>query len=191
MKTLIDNYYSRTHKRWRIDEEKAGKDIVGEEYELMRKTFWVELGYTAKSEKIANYNADLVVRDDGGQIVVIEEDKAHYVDSCFLDRFMMNAARVLQHYIDSERSTEQTPFIVLSCMTKYKLFDEKYESNKKMFSQQIQKLMDDKVRYFPLCNHDRVKADKYFKSNDNCFTLDNNLVQNQDNFVKKTLQEGV
>ena len=191
MKTLIDNYYSRTHKRWRIDEEKAGKDIVGEEYELMRKTFWVELGYTAKSEKIANYNADLVVRDDGGQIVVIEEDKAHYVDSCFLDRFMMNAARVLQHYIDSERSTEQTPFIVLSCMTKYKLFDEKYESNKKMFSQQIQNLMEDKVRYFPLCNHDRVKADKYFKSNDNCFTLDNNLVQNQDNFVKKTLQEGV
>ncbi len=114
MKRLLTNYYSRTYRRWRVDKEKAGKDIVGEEYELMRKKFWTQQGFKAKKEKIGGYAADLVVRTKAGKVVVIEEDKAHYVDSCFLDRFVMNAGRVLQHYIDLKTHHEDIPFVSLS-----------------------------------------------------------------------------
>lgn len=183
MKQLLTEYYSKTYKRWRIDEEKAGKDIVGEEYETIRRKYWSQFGFTAKSEKIAGYDADLVVRDNNNNIVVIEEDKAHYVDSCFLDRFMMNAARVLNHYIDSDIKDEDIPPIVLSSMTTYNLFDEKYKANKALFSSRIQKLMDEKINYLPMCEHDRVKAVKYFKSTDVSFTFSDKLIKKQSNFV--------
>tara|TARA_R110000765_G_scaffold424112_1_gene534140 strand:- start:840 stop:1412 length:573 start_codon:yes stop_codon:yes gene_type:complete len=188
MKILIENYCAKTYTRWRIKEEKAGKDIVGEEYELMRAKYWSQLGYSAKSEKIADYNADLVVRDSKNRIVAIEEDKAHYVDSCFLDRFMMNAARVFQHYLDSGTLDEEIPFVILSSMTKYSLFGEKFDRNKKMFSKKIQKLMKEKMKYFPLCDHDRVRANKYFKEPASCFSLDKRLIEKQSNFVNNILR---
>ena len=183
MKQLLTEYYNKTYKRWRIDEEKAGKDIVGEEYEATRRKYWSQFGFSAKSEKIAGYDADLVVRDKNNNIVVIEEDKAHYVDSCFLDRFMMNAARVLNHYINLGTKDKDIPPIVLSSMTTYNLFDEKYKANKSLFSDRIQKLMDEKINYLPMCDHDRVRAGKYFKSTDVSFTFSDKLIQKQSNFV--------
>ena len=132
MKKLIEQYYQNTYNRWRVEKEKkAAKDIVGEEYEKMRKLFWSRYGLTAKSETIAGYNADLVVRNKDNKILFIEEDKAHYVDSCFLDRFMMNAARIFQSYIDMDSNESDIPFIVLSSMTKYNLYSNKFKNNKK------------------------------------------------------------
>ena len=162
MQTLINNFYSSVYSRWRINEEKAGKDIVGEEYEIMREAFWKQNGFVPSKGTIAGYDADQVIRDPSGKIVVIEEDKAHYVDSCFLDRFAMNAARVIQHYIDSDMEDEM-PYIVLSSMTKYNLFEDKFAKNKNLFSDKIQSIMTEKVKYFPICKHDRVSAKKYFK----------------------------
>ena len=183
MKTLLTDYYSRAYKRWRIDEEKAGKDIVGEEYELTRSVYWSKLGLSAKSETIAGYDADLIVRDQNNKIIAIEEDKAHYVDSCFLDRFMMNAARVFKHFIDQGTKNEDIPPFILSCMTTYNLFEEKYESNKSLFSSKIQKLMDEKVKYLPMCEHDRVRAGKYFKSTNISFDFSDKLIQEQSDFI--------
>ena len=183
IKTLLENYYARAYKRWRIKEEKAGKDIVGEEYELMRKKFWNQQGFEAKSENIAGYDADLVVRTKTGRIVVIEEDKAHYVDSCFLDRFAINAARVLQHYIDLEVLEEDIPFVSLSCMTTYRLFQQKLNDNMSMFSTELQEMMSKKVKYFPMCSHDRVGRSKYFKSEEVSFDFSDKLIQEQIDFV--------
>ena len=188
IKILLTDYYSRAYKRWRIEEEKAGKDIVGEEYELMRKKFWTQQGFEAKSENIAGYDADLVVRTKTGRIAVIEEDKAHYVDSCFLDRFVMNAGRVLQHYIDLEVLEEDIPFVSLSCMTTYKLFQQKLNDNMRMFSTELQEMMNKKVKYFPMCSHDRVRKGKYFKSEEVSFDFSDELIQEQIDFVS-SLQE--
>ena len=32
-KQLFDDYYKSVYQRWKINNEKAGKDIVGEDYE--------------------------------------------------------------------------------------------------------------------------------------------------------------
>jgi hypothetical protein len=183
IKTLLSDYYSRAYKRWRVEEEKAGKDIVGEEYEKIRARLYKAQGFTAKSEKIAGYNADLVIRDSKGRILIIEEDKAHYVDSCFLDRFIMNAARVLQHYIDLEVEEEDIPYVVLSCMTKYRLYDSKLQDNTRFLNTELMEMIYKKVKYFPMCEHDRVDSNKYFKSPDVSFDFSDKLIQEQIDFV--------
>lgn len=184
IKKLLNEYYSRTYERWRIKKEKAGKDIVGEEYELMRKKFWTQHGFKAQPENIGGYDADLVVRTETGRIVVIEESKAHYVDSCFLDRFVMNAGRVLQHYIDLEIPEEDIPYISLSCMTSYRLYEQKLKDNKRMFSTELQEMMGKKIKYFPICAHDRVRKGKYFKNTDVSFEFSDGLILNQTQFVE-------
>lgn len=191
MKKLIEQYYQNTYNRWRVKKEKkAAKDIVGEEYEKMRKLFWSRYGLVAKSETIAGYNADLVVRNKDNKILFIEEDKAHYVDSCFLDRFMMNAARIFQFYIDMESNESDIPFIVLSSMTKYNLYSNKFKNNKKMFSENVQRLMENKIKYFPMCEHERVTSKKYFTGPQICFNLNDSLIKKQKDFIKNVL-EGV
>lgn len=179
-----DAYYRKTFRRWRTDKEKAGKDIVGEEYEAKRKQFWQRFGFTTHREKIGSYNPDIVIRNSTGKIVAIEEDKGHYVDSCFLDRFIMNAARVFNTYIDNNADEKDVPYFVLSCMTKYNNYDKKYKLNRSMFSREIQSLMDKRIVYLPYCEHDRVKAKEYFKSNNSCFTLSDELLEKQIKFAK-------
>lgn len=185
-----DDYYQTTYNRWRVNKEKAGKDIVGEEFENKRRRFYQTFGFKTSCEKIGSYNPDVVVSDKQGKIVVIEEAKGHYTDSCFFDRFMMNAARVFSDYIEKGTKQEDIPYFVLSCMTKFAGYEEKYKLNKRLFSKEIQNTMDKKLVYLPYCNHDRVPAKKYFKNSTSCFELSDKLLEKQIKFVSKSILGG-
>jgi len=182
-KQLFDTFTTTVNTRWRVNKEKAGKDIVGEEYESFRKAFWKQFNFSAKPETIASYDADLVIRDSNDNIRAIEECKGHYVDSCFLDRFVMNAARVLKHYLDQGVEDKDIPYIVLSCPTTYSLYNSKLTANKDLFDNNIRRLLNTKVKYLTLCSHDRVSAKKYFKNNDSGFSIDSKLILEQENFA--------
>ena len=179
MKNRFDSYYQNTHRRWRIDKEKAGKDIVGEEYEKMRKDIYVGLGFSAERGKVAGFNADIVVKNQKNEIVLIEEDKGHYVDSCFLKRFLVNAAEIIEHYISEGISADEIPLIVLSSATKLNKYKKHYDKTKKLFRKDIRDVMDTKIKYWPYCDHDRVKKDKYFVNNINCFEVSDALISEQ------------
>ena len=181
-KQLFDTFYDSTYRRWRLNKEKAGKDIVGEEYEKMRESFYNIFGLTAKKGRIAGYNADLIVKDKNGKIVIIEEDKGHYVDSCFLKRFLCNAAEIIDAYMESG---EEVPYIVLSSPTTLGSYNKAYAKVSKLFRHEIKKMMDLKIVYLPYCNHDRVKNDSYYTSTDNCFKISDTLITNQLKLVEK------
>ena len=55
---------------------------------------------------------------------------------------------------------------------------------------EIQDVMENKLIYFPYCDHDRVPAKKYFKNNISCFELSDNLLKKQIKFVSKSLLGG-
>ena len=54
MKYVLDiefeKYYQSVYLRWRIKTEKAGKDIVGEEYEKFRRNFYKSFGLIVEDE---------------------------------------------------------------------------------------------------------------------------------------------
>ena len=181
-KQLFETFYASTYHRARVVKDKAFKDVVGEEYEIMRKAFYNNLGLSAKKEKIGNYDADLVVRDKNGKIIIIEEDKGHYVDSCFFKRFLCNAAEVINQCI---QNNEPVPYIVLSCPTKMGNYQKTYDYSSKLFRADIKKHMDLKIVYLPYCEHGRCDRKAYYKTTTNCFNISDTLIANQLNLVEK------
>tara|TARA_R100000664_G_scaffold20074_1_gene29297 strand:- start:734 stop:1306 length:573 start_codon:yes stop_codon:yes gene_type:complete len=175
----FEQFYQTTYKR-KNTEQKAFKDIVGEEYEKYRKQLWTSTGLTAEKGKIANYNADLIVRTPTRKIVALEEAKGHYVDSCFLKRFFSNAAEVADYFIEN---SQEVPFLILSSPTTFRLFEQHREKITKLYRSDIQVVLREKIKYLTLCEHDRVGASRYYKTNTNCFTLSERKFNNVANFM--------
>ena len=188
--TAIEEFEKNIFTRWRLNNEKAAKDIVGEEYENLRKRFYNQFGLSAAPAKIGDFNADLVVRDKKGKVCLIEECKGHYVDSCFLDRFLMNVARVLNFYLQESYEEKDIPYFFLSSMTKYSNFQKKFDSIEKLFNEEIRNLITKKVKYFSFCDHDRVSRNKYFKNNKSGFDVSALLIEEQENFIKEKMLVG-
>ena len=57
-----DSFYNTVYDRWRIQQEKAGKDIVGEQYETFRAEVYKNYGFDVVEDKkkktIGGYDAD-------------------------------------------------------------------------------------------------------------------------------------
>jgi hypothetical protein len=186
-KLFNTEFYIKSYRRWRINEEKAGKDIIGEQYEKMRKMYYESLGFTVgNGKKIfgSSYNCDTVVVNSKNEIVILEEDKASYVDSCFLGRAIQNAAEVFDICLETKR---KIPYFVISSSTKYNLFDDICKRRLKLYRGDIQEVFKSKFIYLPLSENDRISQKKYFMTEESCFTLSDRLIKKQNDFVNVLL----
>ena len=179
VRNRFSDFYQNTYFR-KTCEDKAFKDIVGEEYEKYRKDLWSLAGFKAESGKVADYNVDLIVYDSAGNVKVIEEDKGHYVDLCFLKRFFSNAAEIINHFI---AESKEVPYIVLSSPTTYRLYEENKEKIISLYRYDIQQVLRDKVKYLSICEHDRVRKTNYYQNKNSCFVLSESKIQNNINFM--------
>ena len=185
-KMFVKEFYKTTYKNWRILEERAGKDIVGAKYEKYREKFYSKLGFEIGCGKKVfgtNYDCDTAV-ELNGDVVILEEDKAHYVDNCFLTRALSNAAEIMNSCINNDY---KPPWFILSCATKMNNYQDIFEKRVCLFREDIQNLIREKFVYFPMCKHGRVHKSKYFQTNQNCFEFDDNLIKDQLNFLEKVM----
>ena len=144
---------------------KALKDVVGKHYEQHRKRIYQHLGFSIAKEKLDNcFDADWIVRDKNGKVVVVEEDKGHYVDSCFCERAIIGFAKVANHYLEQH---QECPFLVLSCPTRYKFFERKFKETLRLFRPELSVVLKDKVKYFNVANHDRLPAKHWIRHVEN------------------------
>jgi hypothetical protein len=182
-KTLFDSeFYDKSYQRWRVNSEKAGKDIIGEQYESFRRLYYQNCGFTiGNGKKVfgSSYNCDTVVKK-GNKILILEEDKGHYIDSCFLGRAISNAAEVFSECLD--RGIE-IPFFVISSPTKMNNYDIICERRFKLYREDIVNLLKSKFLYFPLSENGRIAKEKYFVSNVSSFNLSDELIETQNRFV--------
>jgi hypothetical protein len=179
-------FYDKSYKRWRINEEKAGKDITGEQYESFREKYYESYGFNiGNGRKIfgSSYNCDTVVKK-GDKIVILEEDKASYVDSCFLGRAIQNATQVFNICL---KKGIEIPYFVISSSTKYNLYEKLYQEKVETIREDLVEILNEKFLYFPLSEHDRIGPKKYFKSPESCFTLSDELIEKQNKFVESLL----
>ena len=181
----FDEFYAAVYDRWRLYSEKAPKDIVGEEYEKLRTNLYQNLNFNVIEDKsrkrIAGYDADLAIEKDG-EIIIVEEAKGHYVDSCFLQRALVSCGKVVNHYLEGGK---EPPYFVLSCPTRMKNFDAAFNDTVRLFKPDIASSMKEKFIYFPLCQHGRVPKDSYYQSVKNCFALDEGLINKEIAFMEK------
>tara|TARA_Y100000287_G_C14174920_1_gene331785 strand:+ start:374 stop:949 length:576 start_codon:yes stop_codon:yes gene_type:complete len=178
-------FYDKAYKRWRIDEEKAGKDIIGDQYEKFREKYYQSYGFSiGNGHKVfgSSYNCDTVVKK-GNDIVILEEDKANYVDSCFLGRAIQNATQVFNSCL---KQGIPIPYFVISSSTKYNKYEEIYQEKIETIRKDLVDILNEKFIYLPLCEHDR-KVKGYFETSESCFNLSDELIEKQNNFVKGLL----
>lgn len=176
----FEEFYKLTYEK-KNNSNKAFKDIVGHEYETFRRNMWKIAGYQLSNSqtKFAGWTADIIVKHND-KIVAIEEDKAHYVDSCFLDRFYSNAAKIVSYCL---KNNIDVPYIVLSCPTSYALFDKKKNEILELYRKDIVDILNVKVKYLNVCNHDRIIKRLYYKTNNNPFVLNEAKVKENVQFI--------
>lgn len=186
VKNLFNSFYSQVYRKWRIENKKAAKDIVGEEYENFRKNFYKDENVDVfVREKVFNssINFDIVVKKNG-EVLILEECKGSYVDSPFLKRAIFDFAMIIETCLEKKI---ECPFFILSSSTKMKNFDDNYKKYTKIFKDDIREILDEKFLYFSMCEHDRMKRDIYFKTPENNFVLSESLIQNQINKINEII----
>jgi hypothetical protein len=184
----FNNYYQSVYQRWRILKEKAGKDIVGEEYEKLRKSFYQSFGLTVnKTHDVygSGINPDNVIVKNG-EIIIIEEDKGSYVDGTFLKRALVDAATIFNTCIEKNINC---PYFILSSTTKMNNYEEIYDKVVILFNEKLRNELKDKFIYLPLCLNGRVSQKKYFKTEKNHFELSKELLEKQTKTINEIINK--
>ena len=192
MKYVLDiefeKYYQSVYLRWRIKAEKAGKDIVGEEYEKFRRNFYKSFGLIVEDEHDvfgSGVNPDNVIKKDG-KIIIIEEDKGSYVDGTFLKRALVDAATIFDTCITNEI---ECPYFILSCVTTMKNYQQIYDKVTSLFNNNLKNVLNEKFLYLPLSESGRVSQTKYFKTEKNHFTLSEKLIDEQNKKINEIIKK--
>ena len=159
---------------------KALNDIVGKSYEDHRKRLYHHFGFSVNKEWIGGvFNADQVIRNKSGDVLAIEEDKAHYVDACFLQRALSNYAQVAMYYLSRG---EECPWLILSSSTRYKLFDRKLDEFLSTYEfdgpSRLVSCLREKLKYFHVANHDRCRKGTWVRHKKNPISITPDVAEN-------------
>ena len=140
---------------------KSLKDVIGKEYEEHRKRIWEFAGFSVDKNKNGSaFNVDWSIYYND-KLVAIEEDKGHYVDSCFLERCIGSFIKTINNF---NKKDEKCPYLILSSFTKYSKYEEKLKEGMGIFKKKFCKILKEKIKYNYLNNNDRFSKDLWFQS---------------------------
>lgn len=163
---------------------KALKDIVGGAFENHRKRIWEHFGFKVSKEKYdALFDVDWSITYKG-RLIGFEEDKGHYLDSCFLERALCGFCKTINKY---QKNEKEIPLLIIHSFTRYNKFDEKLEDDMDTRKDKIREEIDKKLVYSTLVNSDRLGRNKWFsKELYDCYSknADEELIKKDIEFIK-------
>ena len=181
---LADDEIKLKHKT-----RKALKDIIGKAYENHRKRIWNHFGFDVSKEKYgALFYIDWSITFKG-KLIAFEEDKGHYVDSCFLERVLSGFCKTINMYKKREK---EVPILILHSFTRYNKFDDKLKEDMDTRKYEIKNELLTKLVYTTLIYHDRLPKNKWFSKNlYNCYSVNanNNLILKDIEFIKSLIPD--
>lgn len=140
-------------------EAKALKDVIGFAYENHRRRLYKFFGLRiTKKDIYTTWNPDITAHSD--TIYIIEEDKAHYIDSCFMGRAILNIAMTISNYLEQGK---ESPYFVLHSFTRYNGFEKKFLEMSRIINPIIVKIMETNFSYTYICTQDRLPKKKWFQ----------------------------
>lgn len=148
---------------------KALKDIVGTAYETHRKRVWNHFGFEVSKDKHdALFDVDWSITWQG-ELIALEEDKGHYMDSCFMERAITGFCKTINAY---QKINKPIPVLILHSFTKYNKFVEKLEEDLETRKSEIADEMKNKLRYTTLVDCDRLPKERWFSTQlYNCYSV--------------------
>ena len=171
-------------------QHKAGKDFktwVGKAYEQHRKRLWEHFGFVVSKDKHdAMFDVDWSITYKG-DLVAFEEDKGHYLDSCFMERALTGFSKTVNAYI---KKGEPTPLLVIHSFTRYRKFNEKLEEDMDTRKTEIRDEIQKKLVYTTLTECDRLSKKNWFsKENYDCYSVNasEELILKDIEFIKSLI----
>lgn len=169
------------------DTGKALKDIVGAAFETHRKRIWNYFGFDVSKEKYdALFDIDWSITYKG-KLIAFEEDKGHYLDSCFLERALTGFCKTINKYLQIEKNL---PILIIHSFTRYKKYNEKLEEDMDTRKTQIKDEIQKKLVYTTLVDCDRLPQKKWFsKDLYNCYSVNasDDLIRKDIEFIRSLI----
>lgn len=139
---------------------KALKDVIGKEYEEHRKRIFEHFGFTVDKDKNgASFDVDWAIYWNG-TLVALEEDKGHYVDSCFYKRCISSFIETIHNF---SKANKPLPKLILNSFTKYNLCEQKKEDFCKIFREEYLTSLNDIFVYSYILPCDRLTRDIWYQ----------------------------
>ena len=163
--------------------KKALKDVIGAAFEEHRRRLWEHFEFDVdKNQHQASWNVDWTISKNG-KVVAFEEDKGHYVDSCFLERALTGATRTVNAYL---KIKEPVPCIILHSFTTYSKFIQKLEEYCEIVKPEIVDKLKEKLIYTTLHAGDRLKTSKWFQECPNAYVdhVSDDLIKKDIEFIQ-------
>ena len=161
---------------------KALKDIVGKEYEEHRKRIWEYFGFKVSKEKHnALFDVDWSITYND-KLIALEEDKGHYLDSCFLERALTGYSKTVNNY---QKNNISVPTLIIHSFARYSKFNEKKEEDLDTRKESIANEIKSKLVYTTLTKRDRLPKGKWFGDSENCYfeNSEEELIIHDINFI--------
>jgi len=165
---------------------KALKDVVGKAFELHRKRLWEHFGFRVSKETHgARFDVDWSITYKG-KLIALEEDKGHYLDSCFMERALTGFSKTVNAYI---KKNEPLPLLILHSFTKYKKFNEKLVEDMDTRKTEIRDEIQKKLFYTTLTECDRIKKKWFSKDLYDCYSVNasEELILKDIEFIKSLI----
>lgn len=159
-----ENYIQNEHNTG-----KALKDIVGKAYETHRKRVWNHFGFDVSKERYgAMFDVDWSITYQG-ILIAFEEDKGHYMDSCFMERALTGFSKTVNTY---QKKGKPVPVLILHSFTRYNKFSDKLEEDMDTRKAEIRDEIKKKIVYTTLVECDRLPKNRWFsKELYNCYSI--------------------
>jgi hypothetical protein len=168
---------------------KALKDIVGLAYENHRKRIWNHFGFDVSKDKHdALFDVDWSITYQG-KLVALEEDKGHYLDSCFMERALTGFCKTVNAYQKKEKNI---PVLIIHSFTRYTKFNEKLLEDMETRKPEISNEIQNKLIYTTLVNCDRLPKKKWFSTDAyNCYSAnaDDDLILKDIEFIHSLIPD--
>lgn len=138
---------------------KALKDTIGLAFERHRERIWNYFGFNvSKCKNGAKFDIDWCIKYKN-QLIAYEEDKGHYLDSCFLERTLSGFCKTINAY---KQKNKNPPLLIIHSFTKYKKYCEKLEEDIDTRKPEISDELKKKLVYITLTECDRLPKKKWF-----------------------------
>ena len=135
------------------------KDVVGQAYELHRKRVYEHFGFTVDKEKNgASFDVDWSIYWNGN-LVALEEDKGHYVDSCFYKRCISSFIETIHLFSEANKPL---PKLILNSFTKYNLCEQKKNEFSAVFREEYITSFNTVFVYNYMAPCDRLSKENWF-----------------------------
>jgi hypothetical protein len=141
---------------------KALKDVVGNAFETHRRRIWEHNGFNVSKETYgAKFNVDWSIKYKD-KLIAFEEDKGHYLDSCFMERAITGFSKTVCAY---QREKKEVPILIIHSFARYAKFNEKLEEDLVTRKAEIEEEVRKKLHYTTLTGRDRIPKDRWFSKN--------------------------